>query len=102
MLIDDIYVSEPLKNQHSFARFSAGDESAIRKKIVIVLPGHFGGNVISLEKLFNRFWKARIIDEVVVLSDARCRVFCILFFLGKSCDPFPIWFFDKRRTVKNG
>jgi len=35
MLIDDIVVSEPLNNQHSFARFSAGDEFAMRKKSLV-------------------------------------------------------------------
>ena len=49
-----------------------------RRKIVIVLPGNSVRNVSRLESLFNRSWKAGIIDVLVVLSDSRCRVFSIV------------------------
>ena len=49
------------------------------QRIVIVLPGQFGGNVYSVQKMFNTSWKAGImIVEVVVVSESSCREFSIV------------------------
>ena len=48
------------------------------QRIVILLPGHLGRNVSSLDDLFQWSWRVGIFNVVVVLSDSRCRVFSIV------------------------